>query len=156
MEYAGATASWAFDLPHEVFHSWIGRGLAPLTARDGWLDEAWTTYAMAELEPELLPADAPPVTLAPADPWTRVTAYPGAYDIGPRVLATIAADIGVDELHALLREFYLLHPRGQVTTEDLELFLVCATEGETVHDTFARFVYGDAPALAPVDRADCP
>ena len=32
-------------LEHEVFHSWFGRGVKPARAADGWIDEAWTTWA---------------------------------------------------------------------------------------------------------------
>lgn len=156
MEYSGGTSTWLAYVDHEVFHSWIGRGLAPLNPRDGWLDEAWTTFAIdGAYTTDPLPARPPFETLAPADPWTRVT-LDSAYETGSRLLATIAADVGVDEMRGLLREFYLLHAGEGVTTEELELFLVCATTGDTVHDAFARVVHGRMPAPGPVDRSDCP
>jgi hypothetical protein len=42
MEYEGATDSGDDPgvLSHELFHSWFARGLRPLTATDGWWDEA--------------------------------------------------------------------------------------------------------------------
>ncbi len=36
------------------------------------------------------------------------------------IVATVAAEIGLDNLRALLREFYQLHAEELVTTEQLE------------------------------------
>jgi hypothetical protein len=157
MEYEGATGATLGSMRHEVFHSWIGRSLRPLAHRDGWLDEAWTTFAIDRAyAAEPLPADAPVEMLAPADPWTRRTTSPGAYVTGPRVFATVAAEIGVDALRGLLRDFYAQHAEELVTTEEVEHFLVCATEGEVVHASFSRFVHGLAVPAGPVDRSECP
>ncbi len=157
MEYEGATGAQLGSIRHEVFHSWIGRSLRPLAHRDGWLDEAWTTFAIDRaFAAEPLPADAPVEMLAPDDPWTRRTISPGAYVTGPRVFATVAAEIGVDALRGLLRDFYSQHADEPVTTEDVEHFLVCATEGDVVHASFSRFVHGVATPAGPVDRSECP
>ena len=81
MEYDGATTASVAALEHEVFHSWFGRGVKPARAADGWIDEAWTTWATASQRSEQprfsaieLPLDDPPVVLYPPQhPWARHT-----------------------------------------------------------------------------------
>lgn len=157
MEYEGATGALIGSIHHEVFHSWIARGMRPLRGRDGWIDETWTTYSVdLGFSTTPLTPDEPVELLASDDPWTRNTPSPAAYVTGPRVLATVAAEIGLDNLRGLLREFYQLHADELVTTEQLEEFLVCATEGEAVTVSFARWVHGEATPAAPADRTNCP
>lgn len=157
MEYEGATGAMLGSIHHEVFHSWIARGMRPLRPRDGWFDETWTTYSVdLAFSTTPLAPDDPVELLASDDPWTRNTPSPAAYVTGPRVLATVAAEIGLDNLRGLLREFYQLHADELVTTEQLEEFLVCATEGETVTVSFARWVHGESTPAAPTDRSNCP
>ena len=55
-----------------------------------------------------------------------------------------------------MRDFYAQHADTFVTTEDVEHFLVCATEGEVVHASFSRFVHGLSTPAGPVDRSECP
>ncbi|HET6582222.1 MAG TPA: hypothetical protein VFG69_02220 [Nannocystaceae bacterium] len=148
MEYEGATSAVYWALEHEVFHSWIARGIRPLRHRDGWLDEAWTTYSVDdEFAAELLGPDDPLEVLASDDPWTRITPV-AAYSTGARVFATLAAEIGGPELRGLLREFYMAHAGELVTTEQLEAFLVAAIPSKTPAWLFERFVFGHS---APPD-----
>jgi hypothetical protein len=160
MEYDGATFAFPSDfvLRHEVFHSWIGRGLRPLTGRDAWFDEAWTSFAMDwnyAYETVLGPTDRPPPALAPDTPWLRATPT-AAYSRGAAVLHTIASEVGISELRGLLREFYVSGTADAfVTTEQLELFLWCNTSGPIVRTTFHNHVYGKAGEPSPLDPADC-
>lgn len=44
MEYCGATISELSALSHEVFHSYIGRGIMPANGNAGWIDEAIASW----------------------------------------------------------------------------------------------------------------
>ena len=80
MEYDGATTASVAALEHEVFHSWFGRGVKPARASDGWIDEAWTSWATSSRRADEgrfaeddLGLDEPPVLLYPPHPWSRFT-----------------------------------------------------------------------------------
>ncbi|WAS90772.1 hypothetical protein [Nannocystis punicea] len=158
MEYPGGTVTRLEAVRHEVFHNWIARSVRPLTQRDAWFDEAWTTWAIEDgFEAPPLSPDHPPITLAGDNLWTRITPFP-SYETGPQLLSTIAAEVGLAELRALLREFYQAHAGQAVTTEQLERFLDCRIDGGRVRALFHRFVHGqdgDPPPLAP-ERCDSP
>lgn len=150
MEYPGAAVTEPWAALHEVFHSWIGRGVRPLTQRDAWFDETWTEYA-ADDAYESAPIDpaAPPVELAGADLWVR-TFSTDAYTTGPRVFASIAAEVGQDDFRAVLREFYAAYTGRAISTETLERELHCRIGGDLVRQRFHRFIYGrDGEAPAP-------
>jgi hypothetical protein len=159
MEYDGATTSVPSSLRHETFHSWWARGLRPALGRDGWLDEAWTTYHDAGATSSL-PFDftEPAVELCTRNPWSRAT--PGAsYGLGKRFFDGLAAIVGVSALPALMREFFAAHVDRPVTTEQIEEHLLARSGKPAVVDGFSRFVYGfdnggPAPALrfGEVDR----
>lgn len=156
MEYPGAAVAEPWAMLHEVFHSWVGRGVRPLTQRDAWFDETWTAYA-ADDAYETAPIDpsAPPVVLAGADLWVRTFSL-NAYTTGARVFASIAAEVGQDDFRAVLREFYAAYTGQAVSTETLERELHCRIGGDLVRQRFHRFVYGrdgEAPA-PPADYCD--
>jgi hypothetical protein len=113
--------------------------------RDAWFDEGWTMYSVEHefAGVPLLPSDRATM-LAPDDAWMRQTGA-GAYDEGSRLFATLAAEIGTDELRGVLREFYVAHAGELVTTEQLEAHLVAAIPGDTPEWLFDRFVYGQDP-----------
>lgn len=150
MEYPGATVTEPWAVLHEVFHSWIGRGVRPLTQRDAWFDETWTDYAAndAYMTTPIDPA-APPVELAGADLWVR-TFSTAAYSTGPQVFASIAAEVGQDDFRAVLRDFYAAYAGQAISTETLERELHCRIGGDLVRQRFHRFIYGrDGEAPSP-------
>jgi hypothetical protein len=143
MEYEGATTSTVGALQHEVFHSWWARGVKPATQNDSWLDEGWTVYNTDAGAFAIEPFDVndPPVTLAGRNPFNRVT--PGtAYSAGRRFFAGLAAELGLAQLRALMKEFYTEHAGELVTTADLEAHLVSRSGRLALADWFHRFVYG--------------
>jgi hypothetical protein len=150
MEYDGGFTSNIPSLKHEVFHGWWGRGVEAASQDDGWIDEAWDVYntdpsvafAAAPLDP-----DAPPVTLSPANPWSRITPL-ASYTDGPRLFAGIAALIGPDRLRDAMKVFYERHALELVTTQELERHLYCTSTNAGVLQAFHRFVYG-RPGTAP-------
>lgn len=150
MEYPGATVTESWAVRHEVFHSWIGRGVRPLTQRDAWFDETWTDYAVddAYMTTPIDPA-APPVELAGDNLWVRT--FPiKAYTTGPQVFASIAAEVGQDDFRAALRDFYAAYTGQAIATETLERELHCRIGGDLVRQRFHRFIYGrDGEAPAP-------
>lgn len=142
MEYDGAVTSNADSLRHEVFHSWVARGLKPASQRDGWMDEAWTTYATgggAAIDPFDL--SEPTTALAPANPWRRTTPD-ASYTVGARFFRGLAALFGVATLQGYLRDFYAAHLDAPCTTAQLEEFLICRSGMIELADYFDHYVYG--------------
>ncbi len=145
MEYDGATTSSLGALSHEIFHSWYGRGVRPASQNDGWIDEAWTTWMTSPRRRggRLAPED-PPVVLASADPWNRVT--PGAsYGAGARLFSRLARGLGEEALLRAMAAFFQERSPEPVTTKDLEEHLAEAAGSggaPVVHALFERFVRG--------------
>lgn len=145
MEYPGGTASSIFAIPHEAFHTWIARGIRPLRHRDGWIDEAWTTWAIdLAYVAEPVGPRSPESAMGPEDPWLRVTPI-SAYTVGPNMLAAFAEVAGTDALRGTLREFYVAHAGEFVTTETFGAHLAAALGDELVTWAFDRFVTGTPP-----------
>jgi len=142
MEYEGGCTAGTGALRHETFHSWWARGVKPASQPDGWWDEAWTVYNDLGAAGSL-PFDFtdPPVTLAPHNPWVRVTS-PAAYTSGERVFEGLAAMVGVTALRSAMSSFYQAHTDRPVTTADIEAFLVSRSGQADIVDAFHRFVYG--------------
>jgi hypothetical protein len=148
MEYDGATTASVRALEHEVFHSWFGRGLKPARASDGWIDEAWTTWATSTRRSEEgrfaeaeLGLDEPPVTLFPPEPWSRRTPVE-AYQEGSRLFAGLAFLMGgANRLRQAMAGWYRNNAGGFVTTDGLERYLSLASEVD-VGPWFRRYVHG--------------
>jgi hypothetical protein len=142
MEYDGATTAAVGALEHEVFHSWFGRGIKPATASDGWIDEAWTSWATNSRRREggrfwvdELSLEEPPVLLHPPSPWSRHTPIE-SYKEGSRLFAGVAHRLGgAPQLRQKMAEWYRANAGGFVTTDDLERHLGAA-------ELFARYVHG--------------
>jgi hypothetical protein len=149
MEYDGATTASVAALEHETFHSWFGRGIKPARARDGWIDEAWTSWAtsnrrleegrFAEID---LGLDQEPVLLCPPNPWSRYTPT-SSYREGARFFAGMAHQLGgPPRLRQAMAEWYQ-HNRGElVTTDGLERHLT-EWSGVDVGPWFKRYVHGE-------------
>ncbi|MBV9659526.1 MAG: hypothetical protein JO337_00045 [Acidimicrobiales bacterium] len=148
MEYDGATTASVVALEHEVFHSWFGRGVKPARASDGWIDEAWTTWATTSGRAEVsrfasaeLGLDEPPVELYRPHPWSRSTP-PGAYTDGSRLFAGLAHLFGgADRLRAAMSDWYRVNAGGLVTTDGLAAHLK-AWSGVDIGPWWARYVHG--------------
>jgi hypothetical protein len=148
MEYDGATTASVPALEHEVFHSWFGRGVKPARAADGWIDEAWTTWAtssrraeQARFHAEELPLDGPPVELYPQHPWARHTAV-AAYTDGARLFAGLAHIFGgAHRLRSAMAEWYQANAGRSITTDGLAAHL-SAWSGIDISPWWARYVHG--------------
>jgi aminopeptidase N len=148
MEYDGATTATVPALEHEVFHSWFGRGVKPARAADGWIDEAWTSWATTSrrveqprFHSEELPLDAPPVELYPQHPWARHTPL-AAYTDGARLFAGLAFLFGGPErLRTAMAEWYRANAGRSATTDGLAAHLT-AWSGVDIGPWWARFVHG--------------
>jgi hypothetical protein len=148
MEYDAATTASVAALEHEVFHSWFGRGVKPARASDGWIDEAWTSWAtstrrsdmgrFAEVELDL---DEPPVVLYPPAVWSRHTPLE-SYREGARLFAGLAHLFGgAGRLRSAMAAWYRSNAGGLVTTGGLERHLT-SWSGTDVGPWFARYVHG--------------
>jgi len=148
MEYDGATTAAVPALEHEVFHSWFGRGVKPARAADGWIDEAWTTWATAAHGAERprfssadLPLDEPPVELYPPHPYARHTPI-AAYTDGARLFAGLAFLFGgPDRLRTAMAEWYRVNAGRSATTDGLAAHLN-AWSGIDISPWWARYVHG--------------
>ncbi len=148
MEYDGATTAAVAALEHEVFHSWFGRGVKPARASDGWIDEAWTSWATNSRRREEgrfavveLGLDEPPVQLYPPHPWSRYTPIE-SYREGARLFAGLAHLLGgADRMRQSMADWYRAHAGGFVTTAGLEEHLT-AWSGVDLGPWFERYVYG--------------
>jgi hypothetical protein len=149
MEYDGATTASVGALEHEVFHSWFGRGIKPARASDGWIDEAWTSWATSSRrveEPrfssEELSLDEPPVVLSPPHPWSRYTPTE-SYREGSRLFAGIAHLIGgSSRLRSAMASWYRANVGELVTTEGLQHHLE-GWSGVNLDPWFRRYVHGE-------------
>lgn len=147
MEYDGATTAAVGALEHEVFHSWFGRGIKPARASDGWIDEAWTSWATNSRRRELgrfaveeLSLEEEPVLLYPPHPWSRHTPIE-SYKEGSRLFAGIAFLLGgAPQLRSAMADWYGANAGGFITTDDLERHLTERAPG--VAALWARYVHG--------------
>ncbi len=148
MEYDGATTASVDALEHEVFHSWFGRGVKPATASDGWIDEAFTSWATASRRVEQprfaveeLGLDQDPLVLYPPHPWSRFTPIE-AYRDGARLFAGLAFLLGgAGRLRSAMAAWYQTNRGGLVSTDGLEAHLR-AWSGVDVGPWFDRYVHG--------------
>lgn len=160
MEYDGATTAAVGAVEHEVFHSWFGRGIKPLRASDGWIDEAWTSWATNSRRRELgrfaveeLSLEEPPVLLYPPSEWSRHTPVE-SYKEGSRLFAGIAHLLGgAPQMRQAMAAWYQENAGGFVTTADLERHLSKRAPGVTA--LFRRYVEGhrDGSSSTPVMRS---
>ncbi len=142
MEYDGGTTTSTSALRHEVFHSWWGRGIRPASQRDAWWDEAWTVYNdFGAVGASPFDFTDPPITLAPRNPWSRVTPA-AAYSAGRQFFDGVASLIGAASLRTLMAEFAQRCGTSPTSTVDLEAFLLARTGQPQLVDAFGRFVYG--------------
>jgi len=147
MEYDGATTASVAALEHEVFHSWFGRGVKPARAADGWIDEAWTTWATSSRPDrprfgvQELTLGEEPVELYPSNPWARHTPTE-AYTAGYRLFAALAHLFGgAAQLRLAMAEWYKVNAGRLVTTDGLAAHLT-ASSGVDVSPWWARYVHG--------------
>lgn len=148
MEYDGATTASVPALEHEVLHSWFGRGVKPARAADGWIDEAWTTWATASRRTEQprfaseeLALDETPVELYHQHPWARQTAV-AAYTDGARLFSGLAFLLGGPErLRSAMGDWYRANAGRAATTDGLAAHL-SAWSGVDISPWWARYVHG--------------
>jgi hypothetical protein len=148
MEYDGATTASVGALEHEVLHSWFGRGVKPARATDGWIDEAWATWATASRRTEQprfaseeLGLDDPPVELYLQHPWARQTPL-AAYTDGARLFAGLAFLLGGPErLRSAMADWYRGNAGRSATTDGLAAHLT-AWSGVDISPWWARYVHG--------------
>jgi hypothetical protein len=151
MEYDGATTASVGALEHEVLHSWFGRGLKPATAADGWIDEAYATWATSSRRSEAprfdvapLGLDSEPVLLRPGHPWARHTPRE-SYALGGRLFAGMAHELGgAGRLRSAMASWYrraTVAGDALVTTDGLQAHLSAAA-GRDLGAWFDRYVHG--------------
>lgn len=151
MEYCGATMTSLGSLPHEILHSWFGRGVMPGSGNAGWIDEGIAQWRDNQYPTRAPDPEREPTQLSGFSPYQRHT-LGNAYDDGSLLFSELDhlfGQGGGKGLRPVLGELYREKKLQQITTEFLKSFL----ESQTGHDLgamFDRFVYGrdEGPPLS--------
>lgn len=143
MEYDGSTTTSIGALEHELFHSWFGRGLKPVSQNDAWFDEAWTVWFAdgGRSRASQLDSATSPVQLYSTNPYNRITSMQ-SYRAGSMFFSRLSRLLGQDTLKELMQEFFHKHYPTGASTEDMAQFLHQKTQNDEVLQLFHRFVYG--------------
>jgi hypothetical protein len=143
MEYDGATTTSMGALSHELFHSWFGRGLKPMTQNDGWFDEAWDVWFAdgGRHSANRLKGKTSPVRLHSSNPYNRVTTG-RSYSYGSMFFSRLAKELGEKELMKLMAEFFDEYHETGATTAEMAQFLFAKSKNKNVPQLFHRYVYG--------------
>jgi hypothetical protein len=143
MEYDGSTTTSMGALEHELFHSWFGRGLKPVSQNDGWFDEAWTVWFAdnARVSAKQIKNATSPVALFSDNPHNRTTSM-HSYRSGAMFFSRLAQLLGKDKLKELMKEFYHKYYATGASTDDMAQFLHQKTQNDEVLQLFHRFIYG--------------
>lgn len=126
MEYSGAAISPLDSIPHELMHSWFGRGVYPANGAAGWIDEAITTWWVnknGELsQSSTLDANTKMQKHTPlnwlGNPYERMTSVQ-CYRQGVTFMSQVASIFEVEKiaLKPILIEFLQAYSKQSVTTE---------------------------------------
>jgi hypothetical protein len=149
MEYAGATVTNYRSLPHELFHSYFARGVAPANGNAGWLDEAlasWRDNRYPRLTTLLGSSQ-----MSAHPPYTRKTDRQ-AYGFGSKFMGLLdgkfAQKGGLKAFMVKLLETKMFTP---IFTEDfireMESFY-----GEPVEPEFKKYTYGTGQKTVIQDK----
>lgn len=137
VEYFAATTTGLEALSHELTHLYWGTAAVNATWRDSWLDEAinvWWNYDSAPVaegfRSDLL-----------SSRHTLELGFDGrAYEEGARVLGSVAAEIGSDNMVVFLRELYHKRLFAPYTTAEFVADLVGFTGDNAWLERFDRWV----------------
>ncbi len=156
MEFDGATVTALSAIEHEVFHTWFGRGAAPVADIHGWVDEAIVSWGVDLMPYRAVPLDleSDPVLLAIGeDEWAGADLSVDTYVLGSYVFASIADRHGSDEVKEALGAFYVDWGGASYRSEDLEEHLTCWFDDDVVRHAFRLRAYGldGAPPPRPID-----
>ncbi len=143
MEYDGATTTSIGALEHEIFHSWFGRGLKPVSQNDAWWDEAWTVWFADgyRTTAKRMEGASSPVELYSKNPYNRITSR-YSYSYGAMFFSRLSRLLGKEKLKELMAEFWHKHYETGASTEDMQQFLHQKTQNDEVLQLFHRFIYG--------------
>lgn len=141
MEYAGALSTDLDSLPHELTHSYFGRGIMPANGNAGWIDEAMTSLIGGPQSPN--PNDIKPMNMANHSVYFRANDTLGYY-YGQNFLIYVGKMFTQKDpslsMTGFLKYWMALRNQQVVTTEilrsDMEHY-----SGLDLSATFKKFVY---------------
>lgn len=143
MEYAGATITNLWALPHEISHSYFGRGIMPANGNAGWIDEALASWRDENYKRRDHPGFSSG-RLASFSPYKRVTVM-DAYTKGRNFMSFLDYRISEKDPTKGLKTFLrkLINERVfKVFTTGMFKNLVEEYLGESLEDDFGQYVYG--------------
>ncbi len=155
MEYCGATMTTLYALPHEITHSWFGRGIMPANGNSGWIDEAIARWRDNEYPRASGPPNRNPVQLSGFSPYRRhTTLYPSPYSLGSLLLSELDYLFRNNGgLRPILKDLFSEKRRKLITTPVFQKYLE-QKSGVDLNNIFSRYVYGrsgDDPSLVEMD-----
>jgi len=143
MEYAGATITDHWALPHEITHSYFGRGLMPANGNAGWIDEALASWRDKGYQRREEPGyDSG--RLASFSPYRRTTtrdAYTKGRDFMSYIDSLIATKNPGSGLKSFMRETLSQHVFQVISTGFFRSWLEKNLES-SLQDDFDQYVYG--------------
>ncbi|MGE0174595.1 MAG: hypothetical protein AB7T49_17505 [Oligoflexales bacterium] len=141
MEYAGATMTAAYGLPHEIAHSWFARGVMPRDGNAGWIDEAIATWRDNGYVKSASAPAGPPIMMSGFPEFRRHTNMQG-YQQGAQLLSQldfVYRDKG--GLKPALRSLYLERKLTTISVGDFKEFLEKFYD-QSLDAVFDRYVFG--------------
>lgn len=141
MEYTGALSTDLDNLPHELTHSYFGRGIMPANGNAGWIDEAMTSLIGGPQSTN--PTDLKPMNMAHHSAYFRANDTLGYY-YGQNFLMYLGKIFTEKDpslsMNGFLKYWLSLRSHQVITTEilrsDMEHY-----SGLDLSATFKKFVY---------------
>ncbi len=142
MEYAGATVTNMWALPHELAHSYYGRGVMPANGNAGWIDEAMATLVGGPYLPN--PDAIQPTNMSGHSPYFRQNDSNGYYQ-GMNFLAYLDLVFGEKNdaltIKGFLKAWTEMVSKQIATTDHLQKSLEAYAE-INLDELFQKHVYG--------------
>ena len=142
MEYAGATITDLWALPHELAHSYFGRSVMPANGNAGWIDEAMATYAGGPYKAD--PSQVKPANMANHSVYYRTNDGTG-YHQGLNFLAYLDEQMRSANSNRGMKDFLFAWAKSfkaSIVTTPMFQASVESYSGLKMTAAFNKYVYG--------------
>lgn len=149
MEYSGATITDAWALPHEVAHSFFGRGVMPANGNAGWIDEAMATLVGGPYAAD--PNNVQPMNMSSHSVYYRDNDSNG-YTYGMNFLAFLGIQLGQKDnslgMTKFLKTWSEIAGKKVTTVQMLQKGLENYSKLD-LNPLFQKYVFGNQRAQKP-------
>lgn len=141
MEYCGATITGMRALSHELFHSYLARGVMPVNGRAGWVDESIACWRDRKYR-VVKKLNISSTKLAWDSPYTRITNRK-AYNEGEQLMAHLQylLEKSDGDMKDFLRDYFKNNMHERISSDgfqdDLERFF-----NSSFQRLFDKYIYG--------------